>query len=60
MPGRINMVRVPTKEAHVGVRTTHARKELWREYAAREGLRLSDWMRKLADSRVTASTRDHG
>lgn len=46
------MTHVPKKEAVVGVRTTPARKELWREAAARDGLRLSEWMRKLAEERI--------
>ena len=40
---------VPNKTAHTGIRTTPARKEIWREAAEREGLRLSEWLRKLAD-----------
>lgn len=51
-------MRVPLKEAHVGVRTTPARKELWREVAAQEGLRLSEWMRRLAERRVAELTRE--
>ena len=46
------VMKIPIKEAHIGLRTTTARKELWRKMAAREGLRLSEWLRKLADRRV--------
>lgn len=51
------MVQVPLKEAIVGVRTTAARKEVWRETAAREGLRVSAWLRKIADERVSEDAR---
>ena len=43
---------VQNKTAAMICRTTPARKALYREVAAAEGLRLSDWLRRLADRRV--------
>lgn len=42
----------PEKDEVVRFRAPAARKDRWREAAAREGLRLSEWMRRLADRRA--------
>lgn len=46
------MVQVPVKDARVGVRTTEDRKRVWQREAAREGMRLSEWLRALAERQV--------
>ncbi len=43
---------VVNKESMLTVRCTPTRKALYREVAAAEGLRLSEWLRLLADHRV--------
>ena len=40
------------KEASLGFRTTLVRKRLYQQMAETEGLRLSEWLRRLADRRV--------
>lgn len=37
---------------HVAIRTTPGRKQIYARFAAREGLRLSEWLRRLADRAV--------
>lgn len=34
---------------HIAVRTTPRRRQLYAQCAAREGVRLSEWIRRLAD-----------
>ena len=50
---RENEMSVVKKEATVTLRTTSGRKAVYREVAADEGMRLSEWLRVLADRRVT-------
>ena len=51
---------VVRKEAMVTVRLSPVRKALYRELAAEEGLRLSEWIRLLADYRVMQRTQGIG
>lgn len=46
------MISIPTKEAPINIRVTPARKAMYREQAAAEGMRLSEWLRRLADQRL--------
>jgi hypothetical protein len=46
------MLAVPTKTELVGTRTTAAHKALYLEQASRDGMRLSEWVRWLAERRV--------
>lgn len=46
------MVAIPTKSELVATRATPSRKALYQEQAAREGMRLSEWLRWLAERRV--------
>ena len=48
---------IPNRTALIGARATPARKALYVELAAREGLRLSEWLRQLAERRVRELTR---
>ena len=43
---------VVNKSELVGFRTTPARKVLYREVAEAQGIRVSEWLRRLADQRV--------
>ena len=51
---------VVKKEAMVVLRTTDVRKAMYREVAADEGMRLSEWFRLLADHRVMQRTQEVG
>ena len=46
------------KESMVTLRLTSVRKALYREVAADEGMRLSEWLRLLADHRVMQRTQE--
>jgi hypothetical protein len=46
------------KTANAGFRSTSARKTLYRETAESEGMRLSEWLRWLADRRVAELARE--
>ena len=46
---------IETKTAHVGLRVTIRRRELYRRLAEAEGRRLSEWLRLLADHAVQAA-----
>lgn len=48
---------VPNKEAAVAFRTTPQRKTLYRQTAESEGVRISEWLRRLADRRVAELAR---
>jgi hypothetical protein len=43
---------VPNKEVMVATRVTRARKVLYEQVAHSEGVRVSEWLRRLADRRV--------
>ena len=49
------MVDLPMKSEVVATRVTPPRKALYQETAAREGMRLSEWLRALAELRVRES-----
>lgn len=51
---------VPNRTAFVGVRTTPARKLIWQEAADRQGMRLSEWLRRVADRDARESVREPG
>jgi uncharacterized protein YqcC (DUF446 family) len=52
---------MPTKSEIVATRATPARKALYSEQAARDGMRLAEWLRWLAERRVREAVRpaDH-
>jgi hypothetical protein len=43
---------VPNKTEVITLRVTSGRKALYRDLAARDGFRLSEWLRRLADKRM--------
>ena len=43
---------VPNKEVMVATRVTRSRKALYESVAHSEGVRLSEWLRRVADRRV--------
>ena len=49
---------IVSKESMVTLRLTTARKALYGEVAADEGMRLSEWLRLLADHRVMQRTQE--
>ena len=48
---------VLNKSEMVGFRTTPVMKTLYREVAESQGVRISEWLRRLADQRVAELTR---
>ena len=46
------MTHIPNKTEILATRTTPIRKALYREQAARDAMRLSEWLRWLADCRL--------
>jgi hypothetical protein len=49
---------IPVKDAFVGMRVTPVKRALYRQVAEQEGLRLSAWLRTLADRQVADRLRD--
>jgi hypothetical protein len=49
---------IPNKSDAIVVRAEPARKWLYIEAAAKEGLRLSDWIRRLADRRLSEALKE--
>jgi uncharacterized protein (DUF1778 family) len=43
---------------HIAIRATPGRKQLYTRCAARDGLRLSEWLRRLADRAAEQHVRD--
>ena len=48
---------VVNKSEMVGFRTTPARKTMYREVAESQGVRMSEWLRRLAEDGVAEQTR---
>ena len=59
-PAGGRQVAVPNRTAFVGVRTTPARKLIWQEAAQLQGMRLSEWLRRVADRDARESVREPG
>jgi uncharacterized protein (DUF1778 family) len=51
---------IPTKTEIVSTRATPARKALYRAAAEVEGLRLSEWLRRIADRHAAEMPRERG
>lgn len=50
---------IENKTASIHVRVAASRLAMYREYAEREGMRLSDWLRFLADQQIAAQAMRH-
>lgn len=49
---RTNVATIQAKDTQIVLRTTESRKSAYREQAAADGMRLSEWIRRLADRRL--------
>ena len=54
----MSMMLMPVKTERVYLRETRGRKAMWMEAATRDGKRLSEWLRALADRRVREQTNE--